>query len=71
MEKVKEEWPVAKERKGEVWTSEVTLEPVVTEVPEIGSTNITVEVRCCVAGCSKQAEKAGAGSIGALQCRRL
>ena len=45
MEKVKEEWPVAKERTAEVWTSEVSLEPIVTEVPEIGTTNVTVEVR--------------------------
>lgn len=45
MEKKEEEWPVAKEQKGEVFTSTVTLEPKTTQVPEIAMKDVEVEVR--------------------------
>lgn len=53
MVEVEEEWPVAKEREHDVWTSEVTLEPKTAEVPEIAMKEVEVEVRarprpaCC------------------------
>ena len=45
MVEVEEEWPVAKEREHDVWTSEVTLEPKTAEVPEIAMKEVEVEVR--------------------------
>ena len=50
LDEIEEEWPVARERAHEVITSAVTLEPKSTEVPEIGTEQIEVEVRqhhCC------------------------
>lgn len=47
MEEKQEDWPVAKESTAEVWTSEVSLEPVTGEVPEIAMENVEVEVRLC------------------------
>ena len=44
MEEFEEEWPVAKEGEVEVATSEVSLEPVTSEVPEIAMEEVEVEV---------------------------
>jgi hypothetical protein len=45
LDKVEEEWPVARERAHEVMLSEVTLEPRTAEVPEIAMQDVEVEVR--------------------------
>lgn len=44
MPEVEEEWPIVKERAEEVWTSEVTLEPESTTVPELSSKFVSQEV---------------------------
>lgn len=41
---VEEEWPIVKERAEEVWTSEVTLEPESTTVPELDTKFVSQEV---------------------------
>ena len=45
LDEIEEEWPVARERAHEVITSAVTLEPKTSQVPEIGSKEVEVEVR--------------------------
>lgn len=41
---VEEEWPIVKERAEEVWTSEVTLEPESTTVPELDTKLVSQEI---------------------------
>lgn len=41
---MEEEWPIVKERVEEVWTSQVTLEPVSRTVPELTTKTVSQEV---------------------------